>query len=85
MGEPVKGVEDLPGLTAQEIWDAHFANEIDGDQASDVVQTAGFLVGREFDVWEFREPASGGTVWRDGLGKFWLVERETETIESWGG
>lgn len=81
----VKGAEDLTGLTAQEIRDSHFKNELDEDQRTrTVVLAANFLIERDFDVWEYREPVSGGTVWRDALDKYWLVAPETEDILQWG-
>jgi hypothetical protein len=76
-----KGAGDLPGLTAQEIWDSHFRNELDEEERTEAIVTAaGFLVERGFDVWEYREPVSQGTVWIDGLDKTWLVDPASEEI-----
>jgi hypothetical protein len=76
-----KGVGELQGLTAQEIWDAHFRNELDEESETETVwQAAGFLAERGYDVWEYRETGSRGTVWQDGLSKFWLVDHTTEDI-----
>lgn len=81
----VKGAGELPGLTAQEIWEAHFKNELDeGEQTQTVVEAASFLIERDFDVWEYREPVSGRTAWRDALDRFWLVDPATENISQWG-
>lgn len=81
----VKGAEDLPGLTAQEIWDAHFRNELDEEEQTEaIVLAAGFLAERGYDVWEYRDLVSGRTAWRDALEKFWLVEPATEDIAQWG-
>lgn len=79
-----KGEGDLPGLTAQEIWDAHFRNELEErEHTAAIVQAAGFLAGRGFDVWEFRAVVSGRTAWRDALEKFWLVDHQAENIAEW--
>lgn len=76
-----KGAEDLLGLTAQEIWDSHFRNELDEEERTETIVTAaGFLVDRGFDVWDYREPVTRGTVWRDGLDKTWLVDPTSEEI-----
>lgn len=76
-----KGGEDLPGLTAQEIWDSHFRNELDEEKRTETIATAaGFLVERGFDVWEYRESVPQGTVWSDGLDKTWLVDPASEEI-----
>jgi hypothetical protein len=76
-----KGELDLPGLTAQEIWDAHFRNELDEEEQTESIATAsGFLVERGFDVWKYRESVPQGTVWRDGLDKTWLVAPASEEI-----
>lgn len=80
-----KGAGDLQGLTAQEIWDAHFRNELDEEERTEVVViAAGFLAERGYDVWEYRSAVSGRTAWRDGLAKFWLVDPATEDIAQWG-
>lgn len=76
-----KGAGDLPGLTAQEIWDSHFRNELDEEERTEsIATTAGFLVERGFDVWKYRESVPQGTVWRDGLDKTWLVDPASEEI-----
>ncbi|CAN5129811.1 hypothetical protein BH24ACT16_BH24ACT16_07660 [soil metagenome] len=76
-----KGELDLPGLTAQEIWDSHFRNELDEEEKTESIATAaGFLVERGFDVWKYREPVPQGTVWSDGLGKTWLVDPASDEI-----
>jgi hypothetical protein len=80
----VRGAGDLPGLTAQEIWDAHFRNELDEEEHTQAIaQTAGFLAERGYDVWEYRSPVSGGTTWRDGLNKVWFVDPTTGDIAQW--
>lgn len=77
----VRGAEDLPGLSAREIWDAHFRNELDeAEQTQAIAQTAGYLTERGYDVWEYRSAAPGGTVWRDGLDKIWRVDPATDDI-----
>lgn len=79
-------MEDLPGLTAQEIWDSHFRNELDEEgQTETIVQAAGFLAERGYEVWEFRSVVSDRTAWRDALEKFWLVDHEAEGIAEWEG
>lgn len=81
----VRGAEELPGLTAREIWEAHFRNELDEEeQTRAIALTAEFLNERGFDVWEYREPVSGRTAWRDALDRFWLVDPATENISQWG-
>lgn len=77
----MKGAEDLSGLTAGEIWESHFRNALDeGERTEAIVQTAGLLAERGYDVWEYRDVASGGTVWRDGLDKLWFVDPAAEDI-----
>lgn len=80
----VRGVSDLPGLTAQEIWDAHFRNELDEEERTQAIaRTAGFLAERGYDVWEYRGEVSGGSTWRDGLNKVWFVDAAAEEISQW--
>lgn len=79
-----KGAEELSGLTAGELWESHFRNELDeGERTEAIARTAGFLVERGYDVWEYRDLVSGGSVWRDGLGKLWFVDPATEDIRQW--
>ena len=79
-----KGTRELPGLTAQEIWDAHFRNELaEEEQTQMIVRDAGFLIEHEFDVWEFRDLVSNRTAWRDALDRIWLVDHKTEDIAEW--
>jgi hypothetical protein len=76
-----KGAGELPGLTAQEIWDAHFRNELEEEAGTEEIwQAAGFLAERGYEVWEYREAVSRGTVWQDALEKVWLVNPATEDI-----
>lgn len=76
-----KGVRDLPGLTAREILETHFKNELDeGTETETVVRASEYLDGLDFEVWEFRGVSRYGTVWRDALEKFWVVDHETGDI-----
>lgn len=76
-----KGAQELLGLTAQEILQAHFRNELkEGAETESIVQAAEFLESQEFEVWEFRGASQEDTVWRDALDKFWRVYYETGDI-----